>query len=233
MLSLGDHHQAVAFLGFDMSLNHGALIALDKDGKLIGSAVLSTTQKDEKRPEVSRIPDHVLAHEDKATLSVKRLDWLKAWVQRSLHAINSTIGRRDLYIAIEDYAYAKAKGAHQLGEIGGIVRIVCAMFAQVRLHDPSTVKVFATGKGNASKDEVIAGVKQRWGVEPPPYAAATREDFCDAYTLAQMVRVEYLVRSGKVDLQGLPEEDRRNFLRVTPGAPVNLLDRPFVRLDVE
>ena len=93
--------------------------------------------------------------------------------------------------------------------------------------------VIPFGTYHLSKDEVIAGVKERWGMEPPPYATATREDFCDAYTLAQMVRVEWLVRSGKVDLQALPEEDRRIFLRVTPGSPVNLLDRPFVRLDVE
>ncbi|MGL5016103.1 MAG: crossover junction endodeoxyribonuclease RuvC, partial [Bacteroidales bacterium] len=31
---------------------------------------------------------------------------------------------------------------------------------------PSTIKMMAAGKGNAKKEDVIAGVKAKWGIDP-------------------------------------------------------------------
>ncbi|WP_188187572.1 hypothetical protein [Nonomuraea sp. SYSU D8015] len=47
---------------------------------------------------------------------------------------------------------------------------------------PTKVKLFASGKGNASKQEVIDGVKERWGIE------CKNDNEADSYTLARMAK---------------------------------------------
>ena len=68
---------------------------------------------------------------------------------------------------LEDYAFSRADAhAHALGELGGVVRLA--------LHDeripyvdvkPSTLKKFATDKGNAPKDAMLAAAIRRFGFE--------------------------------------------------------------------
>lgn len=73
---------------------------------------------------------------------------------------------RDVLVMIEHYAYGRTHQAHQLGELGGVIRLM--------LHDegidfidvaPTALKKYATGKGNASKDEVLAAAIRRLGYE--------------------------------------------------------------------
>lgn len=70
-------------------------------------------------------------------------------------------------VAIEGYAYGSARGAsqqHSLGELGGVVRL--ALFeAGIHYVDvaPATLKKFATGKGNANKELMLAESIRRLG----------------------------------------------------------------------
>jgi crossover junction endodeoxyribonuclease RuvC len=64
-------------------------------------------------------------------------------------------------VAIEGYAYSMANQAHQMGELGGCVRLALwrSMIPTV-VVPPALIKMYATGKGNAKKDEVlVAGVR--------------------------------------------------------------------------
>lgn len=69
-------------------------------------------------------------------------------------------------IVIEGYAFARANQAHQIGELGGVLR---TMFHEMGLKvlevAPAAVKKFATGKGNATKEQVAVGVFKRWSKE--------------------------------------------------------------------
>lgn len=65
---------------------------------------------------------------------------------------------------IEGYSFASHAGRERLGELGGVIRFT--------LHDwhvpvvevpPSTLKKFATGKGNASKAAMVSAVASRTG----------------------------------------------------------------------
>ena len=69
-------------------------------------------------------------------------------------------------VAIEGYAYARANQAHQIGELGGVVRLL--------LHDmgvpytevpPSSLKKWATGKGNADKDTMLETAIRKYAFE--------------------------------------------------------------------
>lgn len=59
-------------------------------------------------------------------------------------------------VALEGYSYGSPNRAHQLGELGGVVRLALHR-AGLRwiVVPPSSVKKYASGKGNASKAEVL------------------------------------------------------------------------------
>lgn len=71
-------------------------------------------------------------------------------------------------VLIEDYTYGQGRQAHQIGELGGVLRLalddVGVRWVPV---NASTVKKFATGKGNAKKAAVVAAVTHRTGRETP------------------------------------------------------------------
>jgi crossover junction endodeoxyribonuclease RuvC len=89
-------------------------------------------------------------------------------------------------VAIEGYAMAKAQGAHQLGELGGIYRMVCydrrVPFVEI---PPASVKRYATGNGNANKDDVLLAAVRRLGYE------GRSKDEADALWILTMARHHY------------------------------------------
>ena len=84
-------------------------------------------------------------------------------------------------ILIEGYAYAAANQAHQIGELGGVIR---RMLHRRNVNwievAPSQLKKFATGKGNCKKDLVLLNVFKKWGVE------FQTNDEADAFVLAMI-----------------------------------------------
>jgi crossover junction endodeoxyribonuclease RuvC len=70
-------------------------------------------------------------------------------------------------VVLEDYAYsAHAAHAHEIGELGGVIRLA--------LHHgeipfvtiiPSQLKKFATDRGNAKKVEMVIAARERFGYQ--------------------------------------------------------------------
>ena len=85
-------------------------------------------------------------------------------------------------IVIEGYSYGSRTGqAHSLGELGGVVRF--ALWESNHQYidvPPSTLKIFATGKGNVGKTEVVVAVRERLGLE------TTNDNEADARWLREM-----------------------------------------------
>lgn len=94
-------------------------------------------------------------------------------------------------VLIEGYAYAAQNQAHQIGELGGVIR---RMLYKKQLPwvevSPSQVKKFATGKGNAKKDLIIMNVFKKWGQE------FETSDEADAFVLAKIGQV--LLNGGEI-----------------------------------
>lgn len=69
-------------------------------------------------------------------------------------------------VVVEGYAYGRHNQAHQLGELGGVIRLALweAGIPYVEVP-PSTLKKYATGRGNAGKDEVLAAAIRRLGYD--------------------------------------------------------------------
>lgn len=92
-------------------------------------------------------------------------------------------------VVIEEYAFA-ARGAHahEVGEWGGVARLTLHEAGQPwAAVMPSSLKKYATGKGNANKDAVRDAARDRLG----PLAPGISSDECDALWLRAMALDHY------------------------------------------
>jgi Holliday junction resolvasome RuvABC endonuclease subunit len=133
-----------------------------------------------------------VAHADgtASTLHTRETGVRRLWVLRA--AIRSIVctaeGPVDL-VAVEGYSMGTARQsshAHGLGELGGVIRLL--------LHDleipyvdipPASVKVFATGKGNANKNDMLLAAARRLGYQ------GNSNDEADALWLRAMAMHRY------------------------------------------
>lgn len=94
-----------------------------------------------------------------ATVTRRGLDRLR-WIRDQV--LDAAAGA-DL-VALEGYAFARANQAHQLGELGGVVRLALYERRVVVVDvPPASLKLFATGKGNAKKEDMLGAAIRRLG----------------------------------------------------------------------
>lgn len=229
------------FVGSDVSLNHGALVRIHEvcpgepeENQRLDIDCRYFTDKKTYAKAFSEGAHVGTEYEEKETHQVSRLTAIERWLTPRVHALSGAPDPLPTFVAIEGYAYAMANQAHQLGEVGGVVRTVlwghCFPF---RIHSPSSVKKFATGKGNATKEEMVAAARTRFAF---PFLShvdrledRTVEDLADATWLAEMARVEWKLREGELALQKLPEHQRQVFLSVAKREKTNILGRDWIR----
>ena len=87
-------------------------------------------------------------------------------------------------VAMEGYANGKTFNREKMGELGGVVKLAHAtVFGyDPEIVPPTTLKKFVTGKGTASKDDMIAAVNSKWD------SSVTNNNIADAYGLAEYAR---------------------------------------------
>jgi len=107
-----------------------------------------------------------------------------------LHVVSSTILELCIHeniicVVVEGYSFASRNSqAHSIGELGGAVRMKLwennIPYVEV---PPSCRAKFATGKGNAGKNEVVSSVSAKTGII---FSGSGGDDECDAWLLEQM-----------------------------------------------
>lgn len=245
-----EHDNSVYTLGMDLSLNHGAVVQL-KDGKFNDCWYVSDYASSADRHENGTrlvLPKT----EDRQQLSAWRLQWWSRWFARLFECFVKA-----KYVGIEDYALGNFKvkgknnksasashGGHYKGELGGQARIVALNHnSRLRLHDPTSVKMFITHNGKAKKPEVEQAVFERLELDfsncnPPKKKKKkenrqTSEDLADATAVAYLIWTEVRLRRGDIHLSelGHPKEIQV-FQRCTKAYPVSILGREWIeRLD--
>ena len=87
----------------------------------------------------------------------------------------------ECHVAMEGYSHGSKFNREILGELGGIVKLaIYDVFKKEPLIVPPTVlKKYVTGKGTASKTQMIEHVNSRWGTH------FDNDNLADSYALAQ------------------------------------------------
>lgn len=229
----------IKILGLDISLNHGGIVEL-VDGELTDFLYYTNkagSAKQSKRG--TRIEPKIFKMKDKQFIGVARLNWIEEYLVEILNS------KKPDYVGLEDYAIRAEQGAHYLGEVGGLTRLLCwKLGTKLRLHDPTSVKMYAAHDGTCQKDAVQRAVEKRWSVnfssvdQPSPKPTEkkpnprqnkqTSEDLADAFAIAQLVRVELQLRQGTLLMSQLHEKEVRVFNRITKTYPINLLNREWI-----
>lgn len=93
-------------------------------------------------------------------------------------------------VVLEGYSFASRNSqAHAIGELGGVIRLTLWNLRIPYIEVPPTCRAkFATGKGNASKNEVISAVSARTGLV---WSGSGADDMCDAFILEEMGLAKY------------------------------------------
>ena len=89
---------------------------------------------------------------------------------------------------IEGYSFASRHSqAHSIGELGGVIKLT-ALNSNVPLVivPPTSRAKFATGKGNASKSEVVSAISAKTGII---WQGKGADDKCDAWVLEEIGRI--------------------------------------------
>jgi crossover junction endodeoxyribonuclease RuvC len=91
---------------------------------------------------------------------MERLAWIRNAILGPWHEYEPAI------VAIEGYSYGSHSAAYDLGELGGVVRLTLWEAGIVYVDVPPAVaKGYATGKGNANKNEMLVAAAKRLGYE--------------------------------------------------------------------
>lgn len=141
------------FVGLDLSTRTG-LVILDESGNVLTEKEITSKIKEDPQRMID-LTEQVLSHLEK-----------------------------DDVIAIEGFSYgSRGKGiAFQFGYGYSVQIALYTNDFNYLIVTPSQVKKYATGKGNASKDNMILPIYKKWGYEHES------DNVRDAFVLAQIAR---------------------------------------------
>jgi Holliday junction resolvasome RuvABC endonuclease subunit len=222
------------FIGYDLSLNHSGAVALDDHGCVREFWFVS-----DKKRACDQSEWHGLIRGSRAFTKAKttdaenhqlaRMNFYRWWIRETLHISGAE------HAGIEGYAFAAvSNSSYQYGELGGLARMTLTRNrAKLRVHDPLSVKMWATGRGNANADDVLAtapaDLQELWrSFENGLKGQQVAEDLAAAYWVAHLVMTEQRLRTGRNALTDFDEKRVRVFTRVTKTYPTNLLAREWI-----
>jgi hypothetical protein len=147
------------------------------------------------------------------------------------------------YVAIEGYSYSSKGKIFEIAESTACLKFhIYNESWSLRIHDPDSIKMFATGNGHADKelmkkcyDEVILGNRfdlshfNKKDKKCNIKSESPECDIIDAYWIAKLLQTELQIRKGILLLKDLKEHQIRVFNRCTKANPVNLLDKEFIQ----
>jgi len=120
------------------------------------------------------------------TFSIKpKTRGIERLIEISDKITNFAVNSRPIAVIIEGYSFgSKFSRAHSLGELGGVVKVDLhrAGFSTVEIPPKCRAK-FATGNGNANKQDVLLSLKAQF---PERFYDGYGDDECDAWVLEQM-----------------------------------------------
>lgn len=119
---------------------------------------------------------------------VNRLLVIEDWVQNTLWHWEDVSTDQITHVCMEGYSAGSKFGREVAGELGyAVKRAVYDHFADApgptcypTIVQPTSLKKYITGKGNAKKNEILLAVYRKWGVE------FSDDNAADSYGLAHI-----------------------------------------------
>lgn len=147
------------YIGIDQSYTGFGLVVLDDMGNCVEKSLLKFPKMETDGMRLALIND---------TLWAKFQEYVDSKIP--------------VKMAMEGYAYGKTLNREKLGELGGVVKLVWFLIGgpEPLVVAPTALKAYVTGKGRASKEDMLAGV-QKWD------SSITNHNIADAYGLAHML----------------------------------------------
>lgn len=114
--------------------------------------------------------------------------WLTEQIGRAANAYAIT------HVCMEGYSYGSAHGREECGELGAVVKTVLryrldSPYCYPTIVPPPAVKKYATGDGRATKEKMIAAVKELWEVDfTKEFTKSQADGAADAYALARIAK---------------------------------------------
>ena len=228
------------FFGVDLSMNHGAVASVcSSDSDYYFFEYFTDKKKDVIETDTiigSYLPPYNKKKESRSAFIGRRREFVCTFLYNSVLRIEDKTDV-DIYVCLEDYAFsARSNSITSIAELTGIFKKDLYDYEiPLRLHAPTCVKKWATGKGKAKKREMFNHfMHYSKFVIPPALFTETKSgldgvgtDLVDAFYLLDMMRTEWLVREGRLSLESLAENKRQEFLRVTKSNPENVLVREW------
>ena len=157
------------FVGIDPSLSGTAVVVILSDGTAHSKRFSTAGHRHDSLSERNR-----------------RLCKITGWV---IDYISEFVGdeQGSVEIAIEGPAYAQTNGSHhdRSGLWWILVDELHKVYGEGHVIDipPTSLKKYATGKGNANKDEVLLSVARRYSTAPTIFTGQSNDE-ADAFVLA-------------------------------------------------
>ena len=250
--------QKFVCIGIDFSINSPAAVALNPDGSVKQCMFINQTKKFMKKSYENILPFYRQPRitqtkkrdgEDSDAFRHRRNTCMANTIMEWVDHISASTAQ--CLVAMEGFATGTTNARYlDIAEAAGYVKHglswghTCLL---LRIHDPLTVKKWATGTAHAMKyhmrescpfavpDELFTkGTAFKFPLSLDNGERLTHDlagpgaDIVDAYFLAQMMYYELNVRSGKTKLEYLADYQIEIFNRVTKSFPESILSRSFV-----
>lgn len=150
------------FLGLDLSLRATGCVSINTDGQIIHNQLIKTKSTESNLAELERL------------LNIK-------------NQIGLLLIPYPTLVVIEGISFMSGPMATALSQLSGLNYLIREELYKNKLKfiicAPTTLKKFATGKGNCDKNIVMLEVYKNWG------ETFVDDNRCDAYVMAQIARM--------------------------------------------
>ena len=148
------------FVGVDHSFNGTAIIVIDKEGCIVENILY----KSKGNNDVEKLID----------------------IENKISFVPNIISLERVYIEAPSL-HSKGTNALQMGALHYMIATYLHKHkVNYKAIEPTKLKKFATGKGNAKKELMLLNVYKKWGI------SFENNNSADAYSLARMALEEYL-----------------------------------------
>lgn len=172
------------YVGIDYSMSSPAIVTCPKNKEFNFGNCLCFYLTDKKKL-MARLHPNVIAtaHRPEYFSNEFRFKYIGAWATNMLNVRDSII--------LEGYAMGAKGNTFTIGENTGVLKHL--MFNKKILHNtapPTTIKKFATGKGNANKEDMYIAFVEETGVNlmsffPSKVLCSPVSDIVDAFYMAK------------------------------------------------